>query len=426
MNDDVKSTNPGPLGPQGIPKYPPPSRRRTPNVRSRDKAGPRNIRLGITVGDPAGVGPEVALKALLGCGRGSGEELLSRAEILLIGPQWVFEDAIQRYGLRAHFTSYSREHDPRRIPLAPPGPPQTPSAAQPSQPPSNAKRPILPGLFGTNPAEETVPTFCVLGPEGCELPFEIPFGSDDALCGAIAYRAIEEAARLAREGIVDAIVTAPISKASLNAAGAHFPGHTELLQALTQSAQVGMMLAGGGLRVSLVTTHAALSKIPQLITIERVMEMIQLTHEFLRLWDCPSPRLGLAGLNPHCGEGGLFGDEEFRVLIPAAAQSRDRGIHVSNPIPSDTIFHRALQGEFDAVVALYHDQALIPIKTLDFDGGVNITMGLPILRTSPDHGTAFAIAGKGLARTSSMRNALLTALDLASRRRAHCSTTASL
>jgi 4-hydroxythreonine-4-phosphate dehydrogenase len=356
---------------------------------------PPRIRLGITVGDPAGIGPEVALKALLGRGRGSGEELRGKADMLLIGPKWVFTDVARRYGLRVRFDSVMVETGKGRAVVLQKPLPEPPGKASPSR-----------GIL----------TFAVSEPRGCGVEFPIPYGEENAMCGAIALRAIEHGTRLARKGVIDALVTAPISKASVHAAGSPFPGHTELLQSLTASRRVGMLLSGGGLRVALVTIHEALANVPGLLSVPRILELTELTDQFLRRWDCPHPRLALCALNPHCGEGGLFGDEERRILEPAVHAALEKGLRLKGPLPADTVFHRARRGEFDAVIALYHDQALIPIKTLDFDGGVNITMGLPILRTSPDHGTAFAIAGRGLARPTSMRKAIECACSLAAMR----------
>lgn len=357
---------------------------------------PRRIRLGITVGDPAGIGPEVALKALLGRGRGSGEELRKKADILLIGPKWVFTDVARRYGLRVRFDPIVAETGKGRAP-------------KPQKPPTDRSE--------KSASPRGILTFAISEPKGSEVEFPIPYGEESALCGAVALRAIEQGTRLARKGVIDALVTAPISKTSVHAAGSPFPGHTELLQSLTASRRVGMLLAGGGLRVALVTIHEALANVPALLSVPRVLEMVVLTDLFLRRWDCPHPRLALCALNPHCGEGGMFGDEERRVLQPAIHAALEKGIHIEGPLPADTVFHRARRKEFDAVIALYHDQALIPIKTLDFNGGVNITMGLPIFRTSPDHGTAFAIAGRGLARPTSMRKAIECACSLAATRR---------
>jgi len=348
-------------------------------------------RIGITVGDPAGVGPEVVLKAFLGCGKGSGEPLLRQARVVLIGPVWLFRDAARRFGFRVRFEPWhSRSSNALRTPVPP-----APEASE----------------------TEDVPAFPVLEPEGCEALFEIPYGREDALCGATALRAIEEAVRVATAGDIDAIVTAPISKAAIHAAGSRFPGHTEMLQSLCGSPRVGMMLVGGGLRVSLVTIHEAYAAVPRLLTVDRIAAMIELTHDFLYMWGFDSPRLALAALNPHAGEGGLFGDEETRLLIPAMEAASAKTIQVEGPFPADTVFHLAREGRFDAVVALYHDQALIPIKTLDFHGGVNVTMGLPLIRTSPDHGTAYPIAGQGVARATSTRNAVRVAIELVDRRR---------
>lgn len=376
----------------------------------------RPIRLGVTVGDPAGIGPEIILKSLLGVGEGSGESILRRAEVVLIGPAWVFRDVARQHGFRIQFTTDGAEgaDDEGEDSPTEPGRPSEPEGLEKADAAAGPRNPVT-GLESRH-GEDWV-RLPVRVPEGCEVRFEIPYGKEDPLCGAMALRAIEEAVRMVSSGEIDAIVTAPISKAAIHAAGSPFPGHTEMLRSLSRSPGVGMMLVGGGLRVSLVTIHEAYTAVPKLLTKERVVGMIEMTHGFLRQWGIAEPRLALAALNPHAGEGGLFGDEEARILVPAVQAARDGGIAVEGPFPADTVFHLALEGQFDAVVALYHDQALIPIKTLDFHGGVNVTMGLPFVRTSPDHGTAYAIAGRGIARASSMRNALRLAMELAERRR---------
>lgn len=227
---------------------------------------------------------------------------------------------------------------------------------------------------------------------------------------------IRAAVRMALDAEVEGIVTAPISKAAFRAAGIPHAGHTEMLAELTGAPTPVMMLAGPKLRVVPLTVHCPLSQVPALLTRELVETKIRILHEDLgRFFALPEPRIALCALNPHAGEGGLFGAEEGRVLIPAVKELKSRGIRVSGPFPADTIFRRAAAGEFDVVAAPSHDQALIPLKLLHFDEGVNITLGLPIIRTSPDHGTARDIAGRGIARPASMIAAIRTAAEMARR-----------
>jgi 4-hydroxythreonine-4-phosphate dehydrogenase len=227
--------------------------------------------------------------------------------------------------------------------------------------------------------------------------------------GAIAGRGIQAAVRLALEGSVDAVVTAPVEKHALHLAGHPWPGHTEWLAHLAGDVPVAMMLAGPSLRVVLVTTHVALRDVPALLTTARVVEAGRLTESGLRRWfGIAVPRLAVCALNPHAGEQGLFGDEEARVLRPAA-----EALGAAGPLPADTVFVRAMRGEFDAVLAPYHDVGMTAIKVAAFGQGVNITLGLPFLRTSPDHGTALDIAGTGTADSSSMLEALRLAAGAA-------------
>lgn len=226
--------------------------------------------------------------------------------------------------------------------------------------------------------------------------------------GTLAARGVETAARMALAGDVDAIVTAPIEKHATRLAGVPFPGHTEWLAHLAGDVDVAMMLAAGPLRVVLVTTHVALKDVPMLLTTERVVRTGRVTAAALQCWwGIAAPRLALCALNPHAGEQGLFGDEERRVLAPAAAE-----LGATGPLPADTVFVRALRGEFDAVLAPYHDVGMTAIKVAAFGKGVNVTLGLPFPRTSPDHGTAFDIAGQGVADPGSMREALELAVEL--------------
>jgi 4-hydroxythreonine-4-phosphate dehydrogenase len=226
--------------------------------------------------------------------------------------------------------------------------------------------------------------------------------------GRLAGHAVEAAVRLALAGEVDAIVTAPANKHALHLAGFPYPGHTEWLAHLCGDVPVAMMLASERLRVVLVTTHVALRDVPALLTTERIVKVARTTGRALRdWWGIAEPRLALCALNPHAGESGLFGDEEIRVLRPAAEAA-----HLAGPYPADTVFVRAMRGEFDAVLAPYHDVGMTAIKVASFGEAVNVTLGLPFPRTSPDHGTAFDIAGTGSAEAGSMRRALELAAQL--------------
>ena len=243
------------------------------------------------------------------------------------------------------------------------------------------------------------------------------WGDPDAECGRAAGLFVETAARLALEGRVGALVTCPLAKEFLNQGGYDFPGHTEMLAAICGSRNFGMMMAGSGLRVTLATIHVPLAEVPVRLTAEEVARVISLTCASLeRDFAIPSPRIAVAGLNPHAGESGMFGDEEERVIGPAVEQVRGRGALVHGPLPPDTVFARAASGAYDAVVAMYHDQGLIPFKLLHFSDGANFTMGLPIVRTSVDHGTAYDIAGRGAASEESLAAAVDMARTIAANR----------
>ena len=245
-----------------------------------------------------------------------------------------------------------------------------------------------------------------LGPgESCPMA---PGPSRAVRAGRITGHAIEAAARLALASEVDAIVTGPAHKHALQLAGFPYPGHTEWLAELAGGVEVAMMLASDRLRVVLVTTHVALRDVPALLTQDRIVRTGRVTARALRDWfGIPHPRLAVCALNPHAGESGLFGDEEERVLAPAVA-----ALGAFGPLPADTVFVRAMRGEFDAVLAPYHDVGMTAIKVASFGQGVNVTLGLPFPRTAPDHGTAFDIAGQGRADATSMRKALELAVQL--------------
>jgi len=210
----------------------------------------------------------------------------------------------------------------------------------------------------------------------------------------------------------DAIVTAPINKEMMNAAGHHYAGHTELLAELTNAREYGMLFVGGGLRVILATIHLALKDVSRHITQASVLKTLRLAHKAMSYFGVDRPRIGVAALNPHAGEGRLFGSEEWDVILPAVIKAREEGIHASDPIPADTLFFKARNNHFDIVVAMYHDQGLAPLKMLAFGSAVNVTVGLPIIRTSVDHGTAYDIAGKGCADPASLLEAVKLAAKM--------------
>ena len=335
--------------------------------------------LAITMGDPAGIGPEIIVKACRAL-----QERIAAGELrlLVIGSGRALERA------RAALT---RE-------LA------------------------IPEV--TADAREW-PDLCFLqaGPEGA-APIEPGVLSEDG--GRFAYLAVERGVRLAESGRAGAIVTAPLNKEALNKAGHHYAGHTEMLAALTGVKGSVMLLAHGNMRVSHVTTHVALQDVPKRLTPERLRLVLDLTHQAVIGLGVKQPRIAVAALNPHAGEGGLFGREDIEVSEPTIAQAVRDGLRVFGPVPGDTVFVKLRAGQYDAVVAMYHDQGHIPVKLLGFSvdpatgrwealSGVNITLGLPIIRTSVDHGTAFDIAGKGIASERS----LIEAIEYAERLAAH-------
>jgi 4-hydroxythreonine-4-phosphate dehydrogenase len=240
-------------------------------------------------------------------------------------------------------------------------------------------------------------------------------GQDSAAGGKIAIAAIDWAIAACKRKEIAAVVTAPVSKTSLHLAGYDYPGQTEYFAEQCGGARVAMMLAGPSLRVVLTSTHLALKDAIAQLSSDRVYEITNIAHHGLKRLLGRKPKLALCALNPHAGEGGKFGDEEARILAPAVARARKARIHLSGPLPADTLFWNARQGAYDAVIVLYHDQGLIPLKVLDFDEGVNVTLGLPIIRTSPDHGTAYDIAGRGIARSTSTLAAIKLAVHLAAR-----------
>ena len=278
---------------------------------------------------------------------------------------------------------------------------------------------------------------------GTLKPEDISHGTIDSRCGTAAVQAIETAVKLALDGKIDAITTAPICKAAIQRAGSPFPGHTEMLASLTQTSKSVMMLktwdmppqfvSGSDvaskkekknartatnrvekLTVSFVTNHIPIAEVARQLSVEGISDVIRLTHETIKQFGVEKPRLVVAGLNPHAGEEGMFGKEEQTYIMPAIHQANATGCQVDGPLPADTLFKKAIRGDWDAVIAMYHDQGNIPIKLIGFGQVVNITLGLPIIRTSVDHGTAFDIAGEGTASETSLIAALAAAAQLAS------------
>ena len=246
-----------------------------------------------------------------------------------------------------------------------------------------------------------------------KLPEDLPFGELDARAGAAALRYVHRATELALEESVGAVATAPLNKEAMHMGGYEYPGHTEILAELTGTKDFAMMLQTEELRVIHVSTHVSLREAIDRVSKERVLTVIQLARDALAKIGVDEPKIAVAGLNPHAGENGLFGNEDAECIAPAVAEARDGGIAASGPHPPDTVFARARKGEFDMVVVQYHDQGHIPIKLMGFEGGVNVTVGLPFFRTSVDHGTAFDIAGTGEADHSSMRASIELARELA-------------
>lgn len=244
--------------------------------------------------------------------------------------------------------------------------------------------------------------------DGCVIQ-----GEANKEAGKASYEYIKKAVELALAKKVSAIVTAPINKKSISLAGLSYAGHTEMLAELTDTKEVAMMLMGGKIRVVLVTTHVAISRVSKFIKKDKVFKTISLADRYLRFFGINTPRIAVAGLNPHAGDSGIFGTEETEEILPAIEKAKQNGINVTGPYPADSLFVKAKKGEFDAVVVMYHDQGLIPVKMEGFGKGVNVTLGLPIIRTSVDHGTAYDIVGKGIADTGSLIAALEVAVRMA-------------
>ena len=329
--------------------------------------------IAITMGDPAGVGPEIILKAL------ADTAVRGCCTPLVLGDLRAMQRAVEPCDSALQLVTVSSPDEAMGLP----------------------------------------DTALALLPLSELTDQDIRYGHPSERAGDAVYRYIRRAAELCLTGAVAAMATAPISKQAMHRAGHHYPGHTELLAELCRCDDFVMMLAGDLLRVALVTIHEAIADVPRLITTEQVLKTIRVTASGVApLCGSRSPRIAVLALNPHCSEGGAFGTEEASAIVPAIAQAQSEGLAVSGPFSADTFFYFAVQEPppYDAVVAMYHDQGLIPLKMRHFDDAINITLGLPIIRTSVDHGTAYDLAGTGCASAASMGAAIRTAARLAGQR----------
>lgn len=321
--------------------------------------------IGVTMGDPAGIGPEVIVKAL------AAPEIRRAAKFIVFGMDEQIRYAADRAEIEPFWGRHQHEKISRDYPYK---------------------------VVVADYDEYSLPPW-IKGP--------------NKVSGEASLRFCMDAIDAAREGIIDAVVTGPISKTSWKLAGAEWPGHTEMFAKRCKSPRKVMMFVSGPLKVALATIHEALFEVRHKFIIGCVFEPIDLLNSALKeYFGIENPRIAVAALNPHAGENGQFGDEEQRIISPAILLAQEQGINCEGPISADTVFLRAVQGEFDAVVAMYHDQAMIPVKLLDFENAVNITLGIPIIRTSPAHGTAFDIAGKNTANAAGMKAAIKTAIAM--------------
>lgn len=332
--------------------------------------------LAITMGDPAGIGPEIVIKTIF------RKDIHQLCSPLVIGNSFILEKAIRLTGVKLKIISIT----------------------------DISQAIFEPGILNVFEIQNNAVT-------------EIKPGEVSAAAGELAFQAVKTAIDLAMQGDVDGTVTGPINKEAINLAGHHFSGHTEIYAHYTKTKKYAMLLADEDFRVIHVTTHVPLRQACDLIVKERVLEVITLLYNALKELGISNPRIGVAGLNPHAGDGGLFGKEEIEEIAPAVKEAQNKGILAEGPVPPDTLFAIANGGKFDGCVAMYHDQGHIPFKLLGFKWdkenktmksvkGVNITLGLPIIRTSVDHGTAFEIAGKGIASPDALINAIEYAVKL--------------
>jgi 4-hydroxythreonine-4-phosphate dehydrogenase len=326
--------------------------------------------IGISLGDATGVGPEVALKAV------AAEAAADETKHLLIGDEKLLRHLNQKLALNLPLKKFSDYADTGK--------------------------------------------FSIANPLATPLPENLPAGAPPAAHAAIA--ALHDGGQRCLRGELDALVTAPVNKEAIIRAGHKFVGQTEFLSELAGTKRTAMMLLGTDergrwLRVALATVHISIKSVPEKLTAEKITLAIELAAQSCRDLGLPRAKIAVAGLNPHAGEGGEFGDEEITTIAPVVQAMQQRGFDVTGPLSGDTVFHHALKGEFDAVVAMYHDQGLAPLKAVAFDSGINWTLGLPFIRTSPDHGTAYDIAGKGIANPGSMIAAIRLAKQLAKNRK---------
>lgn len=336
-----------------------------------DKANGQNflgeqIVIGITMGDPAGIGPEVVVKAL------ADPQIRREAKFIIFGMNEQLSYAADRAEIEPFWGRHQHEKISRNYPH---------------------------NVMVADYDDYSVPAW-IRGPS--------------KVSGEASIRFCLDAIDAAKAGIIDAVVTAPISKTSWQMAECGWPGHTEMLAERCKSPRKVMMFVAGPLRLALATIHEALFEVRHIFTIGRVYEPIDLLNTALQeYFGITNPRIGVAALNPHAGEEGQFGDEEARIITPAIMMAREVGINAYGPYPADTLFLKAIKGEFDGLVAMYHDQGMIPVKLLAFEDAVNVTIGIPIIRTSPAHGTAFDIAGRNIANPSSMKQAIKVAIQMA-------------
>jgi len=322
--------------------------------------------IGITMGDAAGIGPEVIVKAL------SDPAIRKAAKFVIFGMNEQLCYAADAAEIEPFWGRHQHEKISREYPYK----------------------------------------VVVADYDDCSVPPWV--NGPSKLAGEASIRFCLDAIDAARDGLIDAVVTAPISKTSWKLAGSEWPGHTEMFAARCKSKRKVMMFIAGPLKLALATIHEALFEVRHKFTIGCVFEPIDLLNDTLKQYfDIENPKIGVAALNPHAGEDGQFGDEEQRIISPAIMLAQEQGINCLGPFSADTLFLRAAQGQFDGVVAMYHDQGMIPVKLLDFEQAVNVTIGMPIIRTSPSHGTAFDIAGRNLANPASMKAAIRTAIYMA-------------
>jgi 4-hydroxythreonine-4-phosphate dehydrogenase len=328
-------------------------------------------KIGITMGDPTGIGPEIIVKAL------SMEEPFQACRPIVFGDREVLLRAIQMQNLSTRLEMIDKISEDGYLPQK-----------------------IF--LFSLSRLEM----------------ISLRFGQPDRACGEAMVKYIEEAVKWIRSGKLDAMTTCPINKQAMNEAGYAFPGHTELLAHLVGASSVAMMFLGTRWKIVLVTTHLPLKDVSNSITANRILSTLQLTHEGMKKYfGISRPKIAVLGLNPHCGEEGLLGEEEKKEILPAIEEAKSIGMDVEGPFPADSFFNLSGRIDFDVVVSMYHDQGLIPIKMVEFKEAVNFTLGLPFIRTSVDHGTAYDIAGKGLADPTNLVKAILTAANLSKLKR---------